>query len=118
MTPREFEIQKKRIETLNKDARQRQELKEMRYRAPRKKLSTSKIALLAVFIMCIQIILFCEIAMLKYGDFSALYALIGVPATIVPTLCAYYSKSAKENTEHGITYELAMREQQDEITVG
>lgn len=76
----------------------------------KKKLTTSKLLLLAVFLMSVEIIIFCEFMMAKFGDFSAMYALIGVPATLVPTIISYYMKSRAENTVGGITYDTAMLE--------
>lgn len=76
----------------------------------KKKLTTSKLLLLAVFLMSIEIIMFCEFMMAKFGDFSSMYALIGVPATLVPTIISYYVKSRAENTVGGITYDTAMLE--------
>ena len=81
----------------------------------KKKWSTSKIVLLVVFILCIEIVIFSEVMMNKFGDLSAMYALIGVPATLVPTLVSYYHKSAKENSQGGITYDMAMLERQQEF---
>lgn len=60
--------------------------------------------------MCLEIIVFCQYAMLEFGDTSALYALIGIPAVLVPTIWGYYSKSKAENTAGGITYDMAMLE--------
>lgn len=71
--------------------------------------STSKIALLAVFVLCVEIVAFCEYMMYVTGDIGALYALIGVPAALTPTVVSYYGKSTKENTRGGIVYETAMR---------
>lgn len=77
-----------------------------------KKISTSKIILFVVFLICIEILIFCEIMMDKYGDMSAMYALISVPVTLVPIVIGYLIKSRAENTSGGITYEIAMLEKQ------
>lgn len=76
----------------------------------KKKFSTSKIALWCVIVICIQIIIFAEYAMLKTGDLSSMYVLIGIPAALAPTMLGYLSKSKAENSVGGITYETAMRE--------
>lgn len=77
----------------------------------KKKLpSTSKLVLLIVFLMCIEILIFSQYAMLKLGDISAMYTLIGVPVALVPVCLGYFWKSKHENTASGITYEMAMRE--------
>ena len=80
-----------------------------------KKISTTKIILFVVFLICIEILVFCEIMMDKYGDMSAMYALISVPVTLVPIVLGYLIKSKAENTQHGITYEIAMLEKQQEL---
>lgn len=80
-----------------------------------KKISTSKVILFVVFLICIEILIFCEVMMDKYGDMSAMYALISVPVTLVPIVLGYLIKSKAENTQHGITYEIAMLEKQQEL---
>lgn len=117
MTRREFELEKRKLELQNQQILQQQELDKIKYkyRKPPQKISTSKLVLFCVFVVCIQILIFSEIAMMKYGDFSALYTLIGVPVTLVPICLGYYFKSTKENTVNGITYEMAMLEMQKEI---
>ena len=91
--------------------RQRLEAEKNKYKKKVKLPSTSKIVLWAVILLNVQIILFVESAMMKWGDFSAAYALIGIPATLIPTVWAYYSKSRAENTSGGIVYETALRNQ-------
>lgn len=115
MTNKEYETRKKRIELENRNLLQKQKLKELKgkYRTKIKKPATSKLALLAVFLICFEVLIFAECFMWKFQDSSALYALIGVPVAIIPTLVAYYSKAKAENTSGGITYEMAMLEHQD-----
>lgn len=75
--------------------------------------STSKLVLLGVFFMCFEIIVFCQYAIIVLGDTSAMYALIGVPATLIPTIISYYNKSKAENTGangEGIVYQSMMNE--------
>ena len=78
--------------------------------------STSKLVLLVVFLLCIEIIVFCQYAMIVLGDTSAMYVLIGVPTTLVPTVLAYYWKSKAENSKDGITYDMAMLDKMSENT--
>lgn len=80
-----------------------------KYKKKFKMPSTSKIVLWAVILLNIEIILFVEHAMIKWGDFSSAYALIGIPATLIPTVWGYYSKSKAENTVGGIVYDIAMK---------
>ena len=61
-----------------------------------------------------EIVVFAQVIMWHFGDFSSLYVLIGIPATMALPLFEYMSKSRAQNTAGGITYQLAMR-QQDRI---
>ena len=72
--------------------------------------STSKLILLGAILLCLQIVLFCEHMMITTGDTSAMYVLIGIPATLIPVIWGYYSKAKAENTAGGITYDMAMAE--------
>lgn len=45
-------------------------------------------------------------------DLSQAYALLGIVASLAPVIFGYYSKSKAENTEGGIVYETAMKEQE------
>lgn len=80
----------------------------------KKKFTTSKIILFAMILMCFEIIIYCEYAILRLGDASAMYALIGIPAAISPTIISYYMKSKAENTVGGVTYDMAMMEYENE----
>lgn len=75
-----------------------------KYKITYKLPSTSKLILWVVVLFCLEIVIFSEWAMIKTGDTSALYALIGVPATLIPTVLGYYHKAAKENCEGGVVY--------------
>ena len=48
-------------------------------------------------------------------DLSQAYALLGIVASLAPVIFGYYSKSRAENTEGGIVYETAMKEQESII---
>jgi hypothetical protein len=54
--------------------------------------------------------------MLKLGDISAMYVLIGVPVSLVPIVLGYYWKSKNENTAGGITYDIAMKEKESDFS--
>jgi len=62
------------------------------------------------FFFIISIIIFCEYMMVKTGDLSSLYAMIGVASALIPLCLGYYFKSKAENTAGGITYDMAMLE--------
>ena len=76
----------------------------------KKKFSTSKFILWATFLMCIEIILFCQYAILRFEDSSSIYAMIGAPVAFIPVVIGYFVKSKAENTIGGVTYETAMAE--------
>lgn len=87
----------------------------------KKKISTSKALLLGVIFLCLEIVFYCEYLMLVLKDTSALYVLIGIPASLIPVILGYFYKSKNENTEGGIVYETVMHElknQTDNESVG
>lgn len=106
----EYESRLKEIKERNESKLRKQKLKEekekhsFKFKLP----STSKIVLLVVFLMCLEIIIFSEYAMIALGDASAMYTLIGVPVTLIPIVISYYNKSKAENTKNGIVYDSAM----------
>ena len=73
-------------------------------------LSTSKMVLWGVIFLCLEIVVFCEWAMIYTRDLSAMYVLIGIPAALAPTIMSYMYKSRKENTVGGIVYDTVMRD--------
>ena len=79
--------------------------------------ATSKIFTFFVILIMLQIILFSEKLMMITGDTAALYALIGIAATISVTLLGYFNKSKAENTAGGIQYELAMKDNNEDTPV-
>lgn len=110
MSKSEFESQMRKIKLDNVTKERKQKLKEekKKYKSKSKLPSTSKLVLLVVFLICIEILIFSQYAMVKTGDISALYTLIGVPVTLVPICIAYMIKSKTENSVGGIVYETAM----------
>ena len=112
MSEREYEARLKQIkaQNLSKERKRKLKAEKAKYRKPVKLPSTSKLILLAVILINVQIIWFVEKAMMQWGDFSAVYALIGIPATLIPIVWGYYSKSKAENTEGGIRYMSVMEE--------
>lgn len=110
MSDKEFKAKMKEIQRENEGIEKKKALREERMKyLPKIKLpSTSKIVLLVVFILCIQIVLYCENVMTVSGNYSALYVLIGAPVSLVPVVLSYYWKSKAENTKDGIVFEKAM----------
>lgn len=91
-------VQKERLEILKKEKSKYK--KKFKFKLP----STSKLILLVASLLCFQIVIFCEYVMFKFQDTSAMYALIGVPASLIPVVLGYYYKAKAENTVGGITY--------------
>lgn len=91
-------VQKERLEILKKEKSKYK--KKFKVKLP----STSKLILLVASLLCFQIVIFCEYVMFKFQDTSAMYALIGVPASLIPVVLGYYYKAKAENTVGGITY--------------
>lgn len=111
MTSREYELELKKIKAKNRQIEMKRNLKATkvsRFNIP--KISTSKLILVAVLLLNLQIIYFVEKAIMTYGDLSALYALIAIPTTLIPTVWAYFSKAKAENCAGGITYDSAMEQ--------
>lgn len=110
MSEEEYKARLKLIKTENLTKERKAKLKKEKekYKTKFKFPSTSKLVLLGVFLFCIEILIFCEYVMIVTGDLSAMYALIGIPATLIPTVMSYYSKSKAENTANGIVYETAI----------
>lgn len=99
ISEKEFEAQMREIQIINESKERERKLKEekMKYKRKIKLPSTSKLVLLGVFLICLEILIFSEYAMLVLYDASAMYALIGIPAALVPTIIGYYSKAKAEN---------------------
>lgn len=115
MTEQEFRRKQVRIRKRNKNIVMKQKLCQMKKsRFPKFiKPSTSKIVLFIVFIICIQILCFSEYMAITTGDTSYMYALIGVPCALIPTILGYFNKSKCENQRGGIVYDMAMSQQTD-----
>lgn len=115
MTKEQYLQKMKKIKRKNIQIQMKRNLRKeylKRFSLPKIKLpSTSKIVLMVVFLLNLQIICFVEKAIMTYGDLSALYALIGMPVTIIPIVLGYYSKAKAENTAGGIVYDSAIMSQ-------
>lgn len=112
ISEKEFEFRMREIKKDNLSKERARKLKEEKQKGmvKHKLPSTSKLILFGMILLCIQIVAFCEYAMMTLGDTSALYVLIGIPAALVPIIWGYYSKSKAENTVGGIVYDTAMAE--------
>lgn len=116
ISEKEYAIKLEKIQKDNLAKERAKKLKEEKKKGQVKhKLpSVSKMVLLGMIILCIQIVIFCEYIMVSLGDTSALYVLIGIPAALSPIIWGYFSKSKAENTAGGIVYDTVMAEIQAE----
>lgn len=112
ISEREYNARLKQIQKDNLAKQRMRELRDERYKGkPKRRLpSTSKLILVGMILLCIEIVIFCEYAMMKLYDASSLYVLIGIPAALAPIIWGYYSKAKAENTEGGIRYMTVMEE--------
>lgn len=120
ITEQEYKSKLKELKKSNASKERKLKLKEekRRYARKLKSPSTSKVVLFLVFAICIEILVFCQYAMIKLNDASSMYALIGIPAALVPIVMGYYWKAKNENTIGGIVYEKALHEQNNESGIG
>lgn len=114
ISEKEFNFRMKEIQKENLSKERARKLKDEKRKGKQKRKlpSTSKLILLGMILLCVQIVIFCEYAMMTLYDASSLYVLIGIPAALAPIIWGYYSKSKAENTVGGIVYDTAMAEMQ------
>lgn len=100
------------IERKGEKKLRKRELKAKRdsYKKPRKKIQTSKLIAIYLFIILNIVLSFSMISMWVFQDLSYLGVLISDVIAQVITYMIYMVKSTKENTSGGITYEMAMTE--------
>jgi len=108
-----------RMQRIKKRNRQKEKLAKLKAEKNKNRLkfklpSTSKLLLLGAVLLCLEIVVFCEYVMLTLQDTSALYVLIGIPASLIPIILGYFYKSKAENTSGGIVFETAMSQMTDE----
>lgn len=110
MTKSQFDSKLAKLRRRNETIEYRHRLREERTKYWPKFIlpSTSKIVLIVAAILCVEILFFCQWMIVKTGDTNALYAMVGVIATLASVVLGYFVKSTKENTKFGITYETAM----------
>ena len=80
----------------------------------RKKISASKLYMVLMLAIALEIVFFIEYITLHTGDTSCLYVLASIPVTtLVPSLMSYFKKSRIENSSGGIVYDMAMGRTED-----
>ena len=112
LTKQEYELELKKIKEKNQQIKMKQNLKAAKIkRFQFKKPNTSKLIVFVVFAICLQILWFSEHMISLTGDTSYMYALIGIPAALIPTVISYFNKAKIENTsDSGYVYEARMAE--------
>lgn len=115
ISEKEYNAEMLRIKHENESKARLRKLKAERAKGRQKKsrsISNSKLVLWAmvIFVFCIAIWFMYESH--RLCDLSQAYALLGIVASLAPVIFGYYSKSKAENTEGGIVYETAMKEQE------
>lgn len=116
LTEDEYQSRLKKIKEQNEQKERYRLLKEESNKSKKKIQlpATSKLVLLVVFLMCIEVLFFCQYAMIVLNDSEAMYALIGVPVALVPVCLGYFNKSKQENSANGIIYETTMEKLRQE----
>ena len=110
MTKSQFDSKLAKLQKKNESIEYRRRLREERMKYWPKFIlpSTSKIVLIVAALLCVEILVFCQYMIVVTGDSNALYAMVGVIATLASIVLGYFVKSTKENTVGGITYDSAM----------
>ena len=98
LTEKEFEKEMAQIQQKKRQFEMKKELREAKRRFPKlKKPRTSKMVLWTVIALCIQILWFTEHMATTTGDTSFMYALVAIPASLIPTVLSYMKNSRVEH---------------------
>lgn len=77
-------------------------------------MSCSKIIVLFACLMYSEVVIFGQIAMWHFGNIESLPEMwVNIVPPII-AIIAYFAKAAKENCKGGITYDSALREEEDD----
>lgn len=80
----------------------------------KKKVAASKLYMIFMLAIAVEIVFFIEFVTIHTGDTSCLYVLASIPVTtLVPSLMSYFKKSRIENSSGGIVYDMAMNQTED-----
>lgn len=115
ISEKEYNAEMLRIKHENESKARLRRLKAERAKGRQKKsrsISNSKLVLWAMVILVFCIAIWFMYESHRLCDLSQAYALLGIVASLAPVIFGYYSKSKAENTEGGIVYETAMKEQE------
>lgn len=115
ISEKEYNAEMLRIKHENESKARLRKLKAERAKGRQKKsrsISNSKLVLWAMVILVFCIAIWFMYESHRLCDLSQAYSLLGIVASLAPVIFGYYSKSKAENTEGGIVYETAMKEQE------
>ena len=115
ISEKEYNAEMLRIKHENESKARLRKLKAERAKGRQKKsrsISNSKLVLWAMVTLVVCIAIWFMYESHRLCDLSQAYALLGIVASLAPVIFGYYSKSKAENTEGGIVYETAMKEQE------
>lgn len=118
ITQSKFENELAKIRVRNKSYERKKLLKaeKNKYRNKIKLPSTTKLVMTYLFILLNTVLIYAMIAMWHFSDLSYLGVLITDIAAQLITFFIYTVKSTKENTVGGITYDLAMKQSNIDMT--
>ena len=97
LTEKEFEKEMAQAQWKKRQYEMKKELREAKRRFKFKKPRTSKMVLWTVIALCIQILWFTEHMATTTGDTSFMYALVAIPASLIPTVLSYMKNSRVEH---------------------
>lgn len=119
ITKEEFDARMEALKERNLSIERRRALRRERFKhLPKLKIpTTSKLVLIITAVLCVEIVAFCQCIMLVTLDLSALYAMIGVVASVTPVVLGYLMKAKAQNTKGGITYDMAMASKKEEENI-
>lgn len=115
ISEKEYNAEMLRIKHENESKARLRKLRAEKSKGRQKKsrnIPTSKLVLWAMVILVFGIAIWFMYESHRLCDLSQAYALLGIVASLAPVIFGYYSKSRAENTEGGIVYETAMKEQE------
>lgn len=111
-------LEKEQTKAVIRERKEKLSEEKAKHRKKFKKPTTSKLLLVAAFLISLEILIFCEVAYFFNPDPIILTTLIGVPVTVVPIALGYLRKSTAENTADGIVYEMAMADRNTVTGIG
>lgn len=119
LNEKQFENALKRIQIENEYKERNRKLKEekRKYKPKIKLPSTSKLMVAYLFVILNIVLFYAMYMMYHFAELTYLGVLITDVASQILVFLIYAVKSAKENSQNGITYEMAMLEKKNELNL-